>query len=319
MNWHTAELTPPWRRYALAVVIGGTLASGCSIPFTSDDDDSQWSGPVPREEGIYADTGDGLVRLDGDVEWERQTWAQRSDLPAGTGLVIRDAALAGAAAHEVGLRRVAWLRSTINDTGDVTPATGSNWISAPLPGLEVPVDHSSATDSRRGLVRLRPQQPLPPGLYAVYAETGESSRNARFGVGWSGADKQAYAAAVCVDRYSGAEAAYRRCEAQSAAEADDGLQIYLVRPEKRETSAGRSMVISGVVLNNSARVQAVPLLTAELRDPRGQALTSWRFKADSTELEPGQSTSFRTEVGQTAHQVHSVNVNFASPQASNQE
>lgn len=318
MRWHDYARTPPWRRFALAVVVSGTLAAGCSTPFPSGGDD-QWTEAVPGEDGIYADTGDGLVRLDGDVEWERQTWAERSDLPAGTELIIRDAALAGAPADSVGLRRVAWVRSTISDTGDITPVTGNNWVSAPLPGLEVPLDYSKATQSHPDLVRLRPQQALRPGLYAVYAETAEGSRNARFGVGWTDTDKQAYATSVCVDRYAGAEPAYRRCEAQTAAAADDGLQIFLVRPEKRETSAGRSMVISGVIFNNTGRPRAVPLLTAELRDPRGQALASWRFKADGSELEPGQSTSFRTEVGQPDHQVHSVNVHFVPSQASTQE
>lgn len=319
MYIHTTESVPEWRRLALAMVMSGALAAaGCANPHADDTGNDQLSGPVPQDEGMYADTGAGLVRLDGDLEWERKTWGQRSNLPADSELVIRDAALAGSA-DAVGLRRVAWVRSTISNGGEIIPVTGNNWINAPLPSLEVPVDYARPTEAQPDVVRLRPQEPLQPGLYAAYAETPEGSRNARFGVAWPETDKQAYAASVCVDRYAASDTTYRPCAEQDLAGADDRLQIYLVRPEKRETGAGRSMVISGVILNNSDRVQPVPLLTAELRDPRGQALTSWRFKADSTELKPGQSTSFRTEVGRTSHQVHSVNVNFASTQASNQE
>lgn len=319
MNTQSNDSMPAWRGMALAMVLSGAIAaaSGCAWSRANNPGDNQWISSVPEDQGMYAYTGEGLVRLDGDVEWEKKTWERRSNLPPNSELIIRDAELAGSDGNAVGLRRVAWLRSTINDSGEITPATGNKWVSAPLATLEVPLDYVETTRSDPDLVHLRPQQPLEPGLYALYAETAEGSRNARFGVAWPETDKDAYAASVCVDRYAGAETAYRRCQEQNLAGAGDQLQIYLVRPEKRDSSAGRSMVISGVILNSSSRAQPVPLLTAELRNAQGQALTSWRFKADSTELEPGQSTSFRTEVGRTSHQVHSVNVNFASTQASN--
>lgn len=319
MNTQTNESMPAWRGMALAMVMSGAVAAatGCAWSRANNAGDDQWISSVPEDQGMYAYTGEGLVRLDGDVEWEKKTWARRSDLPANSELIIRDAELAGSDGNAVGLRKVAWVRSTINDTGQIAPVTGNKWLSAPLPALEVPLDYIKTAESDPELIRIRPQQPFEPGLYSLYAETAEGSRNARFGVAWPETDKDAYAASVCVDRYAGAETVYRLCEEQNLAGADDKLQIYLVRPEKRDSGAGRSTVISGVILNNSSRVQPVPLLNAELRNTQGQTLTSWRFKADSTELEPGQSTSFRTEVGRTSHQVHSVNVNFTSTQASN--
>lgn len=316
MNKHAAQRMAAWRGIVLALASIGaiTAVSGCVSPGSLEN-----RAIVPDEQGIYAYTGEKLVRLDGDVEWERKTWGQRSDLPADSEIIIRDAALAGSAGQSVGLRRVAWVRSTISDQGKITPVSGSKWINAPLPALEVPLDHVEQTESGAEVVRLRPRQSLQPGLYAVYAKTGGDTRNARFGVAWPEADKQAYAASVCVDRHIGADTAYRPCQEQGMTGADDRLQIFLVRPEQRQTSGGRSTVISGVILNNSERVQPVPLLAAELRDAQGRALTRWRFNAERSELEPGQSTSFRTEVGAGNQQVHSVNVNFASTQASNQE
>lgn len=316
MNKHVAQRMAAWRGIALAMASIGAIAAvaGCISPGSREN-----RAMVPDEQGIYAHTGEKLVRLDGDVEWEKKTWGQRSDLPADSEIIIRDAALAGSAGESAGLRRVAWVRSTISDQGEITPVNGSKWLNAPLPALEVPLDHVEQAESDPDVVRLRPRQPLQPGLYAVYAKTGGGTRNARFGVAWPEADKQAYAASVCVDRYTGADTAYRPCEEQGLAGADDGLQIFLVRPEKRETSGGRATVISGVILNNSERVQPVPLLAAELRDAQGRALTRWRFNAERSELEPGQSTSFRTEVGAGDQQVHSVNVNFASTQTSNRE
>jgi hypothetical protein len=66
-------------------------------------------------------------------------------------------------------------------------------------------------------------------------------------------------------------------------------------------------------------VRSVPLLRAELRNDRGQPLSQWRFKAADSELQPGGVTSFRSEMNQTPREAHSVNVDFAPGQASNQE
>lgn len=324
MNTYTTEHMLVWRGFALAVAMSGfvTAVTGCTYLRSDrpDSDGSQWIEVVPKDEGLYAYNGEDLVRLDGDDEWEKKTWGQRSNLPANSEFVIRDPALAelaGSPSGAIGLRKVAWVRSTISGAGQITPVLGNNWRSAPLPSLEVPLDYATRTESHPDLVRVRAQQPLEPGLYAFHVETAQETRNARFGIAWPETDKQAYSASVCVDQYVGENTGYRLCNEQNLAGATDKLQIYLVQPETRPNGTGRSMVISGVILNNSNNTQTVPLLTAELRNTEGQALTSWRFKANSTQLEPGQSTSFRTEVDRTPQQVHSVNVNFASTQAFN--
>lgn len=319
MNTQPAENAPVWRALAIAIAMSGVLAvaTGCASWQSDDIGDEDWTEIEPDDDGLYAYDGEDLIRLDGDAEWEQETWEDRSNLHGSSELIIRDPALAESSGDAVELRKVAWVRSTITDGGQITPVTGNQWQSAPVPALVVPVEYAERSESDPELIRLRAQQPLEPGLYSLHVQTPEGPRNARFGVAWPETDKEAYAASVCVDRYAGEESAYRLCEEQNLAASENKLQIYLVKPETRKRGPIRSMVISGVILNNSSRPQSVPLLAAELRDPEGRALTRWRFKADSAELEPGQSTSFRTEVDDAPQQVHSVNVNFASTEASN--
>lgn len=320
----TTGISPVWRKLILAAAMAGavTATTGCVFSGSGDGGagSDQWSDVEPDEEGLYAYNGDDLVRLDGDAEWEKETWGERSGLSPHNEFIIRDDTLeefGGAASDVVGVRKVAWVRSSVNENGEITPVTGSQWQSAPLPSLTVPLDYAERSESNQDLIRVRPRRPLEPGLYAIYLDTGEGARKARFGVAWPETDKQAYASSVCVDRYVGDSTGYRLCGEQASSQSGDPLQIYLVQPETRTVGSGRTMVISGVILNNSSSTQQVPLLTAVLRDASGQPLTSWRFKAAGGQLEPGQSTSFRTEVENASQQVHSVNVNFASTQASN--
>lgn len=319
MSTQTTEHAPVWRGLAIAIAMIGVLAvaTGCASWRSDDIGDAEWTDVEPDDDGIYAYDGDDLIRLDGDAEWEQETWEDRSNLPGSSEFIIRDPALAESSSEAVELRKVAWVRSTITDGGQITPVAGNQWQSAPVPALVEPLEYAERSESDSDLIRIRARQPLEPGLYAIHAQTPEGPRNARFGVAWPETDKEAYAATVCVDRYAGEETAYRLCEEQNLAASGDELQIYLVKPETRDLGPIRSMVISGVILNNSSRSQSIPLLAAELRDAEGRALTRWRFKADSAELEPGQSTSFRTEVDEAPEQVHSVNVNFASTEASN--
>lgn len=323
MNKHrTIEYMPRWRGLVFATVVsaGATALGGCSF----------WGSEVktedgqviidPDDEGMYAYQGnDDLVRLDGDLEWEQETWADRNNLTPGSIFVVRDSALEEAAAplqQIVGLRRVAWVRSQISDTDGITPVTGSQWRDAAVPELEVPLEYARS-DPDSDVVQVRPLAPLQPGLYSFYMEAEESSRRARLGVAWPETDKQAYAATVCVDRYVGQSTGYRLCGEHTVAGSSGALQIYLVKPQTRTTASGRAMVISGIILNDSNEVQNVPGLLGELRDAAGAPLTRWHFKAGSTRLEPGQTTSFHNEITDVSAQVHSVNVNFDTAQASN--
>jgi len=323
MNKHkSTAIWPAWRDLAAVVVLSAAAATtaGCAFGGSDGGGPDEWSNVEPDDQGIYSFNGDDLVRLDGDPEWEQKTWGKRSNLAPRNEFVIRDESLAelsGSAAGVVGIRKVAWVRSNVTEDGRITPVTSSQWQSTPLSALEVPLDYAERPESDPDLLRLRPQRPLEPGLYAIYVGAGQKARTARFGVAWPKTDKQAYAASVCVDRYVGETAALRPCQDQASADSEDSLQIYLVDPQVRTSGAGQSIVISGVILNQSSRTRHVPLLAAELRDASGRALKRWRFKAASVQIEPGQATSFRTEIDDTSQYAHSVNVNFASTQASN--
>jgi hypothetical protein len=319
------NLMPARSIFVLILALSCTVATlaGCTYSRNHHDDSSARHNMdvVPDEPGVYALTGDDVTRLDGDADWEASTWGQRSTLPPDAGFVVRDPGLAGvppdAATEVLGLWRVAWVRSTITDAGEIIPVTSGNWQRAPLPALAVPLGRVEQPESHADVIRVLPRDTLEPGLYAIQLQTGQGTRTARFGVEWPGMDKQAYAAAVCVDHYLGAGAGYRPCGEQAAAGTGDALQILLVEPETRESGSGRSVVISGVIVNQSSRTRTVPLLAAELRDMNGQPLSRWRFKAPKLELEPGEATSFRTESGDAPSRVHSVNVDFTSSQAAN--
>lgn len=316
------EFMPAWRRVLHAVLVGGVVAAlaGCGFwrgSASPSDEPGQWATIKPGDDGLYAVNGKDLVRLDGDVDWEQKTWGERSNLPPDIEFVIRDSSLErreGSGANVAGVQKVAWVRSVVTSDGKIVPVSGSQWQSAPLPVLAVPLDFVGRTES--DLIRARPRQPLEPGLYSIYLDTGGSTREARFGVGWPEIDRQAYASTVCVDRYAGVKDAYSLCGGQSTASPADPLRIYLVQPDVRAIGQGQSMVISGVVINNSDQIQSVPVLAAELRDTGGRPLAQWRFQAASTTLEPGQHTTFRTEMERAPQQVHSVNVDFVSLQAS---
>jgi len=289
---------------AALVIVAGCASSG-SHP---DESEGQSLRTAPDDNGIYAYDGDHLTRLDGDTEWERKTWEQRSRLVPRTVFLVRDPAIAQRAGA-VRLRRVAWVRSEISDAGRITPVPGSQWRSVPVADLEVPVDFTGDNESHPDVIEVRPTQPLQPGLYSLYLEAGEASRAARFGVNWPAVNKTTYASGVCVDHYTGGTAGYRPCAAQRSGSSPVGkLQIYLVHPQ----TSGGSVVISGVVINNSDRAQHVPILAAQLRGTDGSVLARWQFRASSSVLNPGQSTSFRSVVSDAPQQTHSVNVNFGN-------
>src|SRR5262245_20197882 len=93
------------------------------------------SYPIPDEPGIYAFTNDNpdLRRLDGDSDWEAETWPDRSNMPSSVHFVIYEPALAGrSAGNSVELWRVAWVRSDISAQGQAMPVEGSQWAVAPI-------------------------------------------------------------------------------------------------------------------------------------------------------------------------------------------
>src|SRR5262245_63295177 len=81
------------------------------------------SYPVPDDPGIYALSGDGdLQQLDGDADWEQETWPDRQDMSSNLQFVINDPPLAGrSGGTSIELSRVPWVRSEINAQSQVMP------------------------------------------------------------------------------------------------------------------------------------------------------------------------------------------------------
>lgn len=268
---------------------------------------------IPRKPGLYAVEGKQLQRLDGDLKWEQKTWPTRSTLAPGISIVIRDQALAAAAAdpsRAVRLYRVGWLRSEISRHGDILPATGNQWVDADIAALAVPVQLQRDADHRE-VVRVIPREPLAPGLYTLRTQLPSKDINTRFGVGWPAVDRRNYAATNCVDRYLDDSARYRSCAEQQLAIATASLQVHLVKPEMRALQGqARQLVIKGVVVNTSDRRHRIPPLKAELVTDRGRVVERWEFNADAAELAPGASAPFESSLPNPPPGATDVHVTF---------
>lgn len=298
-----------WLRSTVVLVFIANL-SGCAwFSFGSED-------PVPRKPGLYAVYDGELQRLDGDRKWEMKTWEERSNLSREVEFVIRHPQLPAPDQLEgaVYLGRVAWVRSEISPEGDILPVGGSQWVTADgVDELRVPVNLEPHVDNA-DVVRIVPLARLQPGLYTLQLRTRTARLSARAGVGWNSADRRAYSAANCVDRYLGDEIPYRRCVEQLHAFASKWLKVHLVEPEVREiTGQQKQLIVSGVVINTSRRPRSVPTLEAQLRSSQGEVITSWQFEAATAELQPGASARFRSALPNPPAGVSNVHVTFATP------
>jgi hypothetical protein len=184
---------------SLVLIAGVSACAGTRAP----------SYPVPDEPGIYGfTTRDNLRRLDGDRDFEVETWPERSNMPGNVQFVINDPALAGrSAGNSVELWRVAWVRSEIDAQGQVMPVQGSEWAVAPLAPFSIPFRYESPPGQTE-IVHIVPTVRLEPGLYTLRIP---GARQARIGVAWQGTDQRQYSAMNCVDRYDGNT--YRMCNA----------------------------------------------------------------------------------------------------------
>jgi hypothetical protein len=292
------------------------------------------SYPVPDEPGIYAfTTKDNLRRLDGDRDWEVETWPERSNMPGNVQFVINDPALAGrSAGSSVELWRVAWVRSEIDAQGQVMPVQGSEWAVAPLEPFAIPFRYESPPGQTE-IVHIVPTVRLEPGLYTLRIP---GARQARVGVTWNGTDQRQYSAMNCVDRYDGNT--YRLCNAvvgaapvaaaPAATAANGGLaslsppqpapvvvqpapvvQQTPAQPVAAATSAeglqialenpvrrNDGLLIQGAVVNTSGQVRAVPTMQGSLENAAGQEMRRWVFQPPVRTLQPGERANFSTEV-----------------------
>lgn len=285
--------------------------------------------PIPEDPGLYAvpalredpDDEDYLQRLDGDEDWETETWNEREDLSPDVQFVIQDPALAGGASAQdlVELWRVAWVRSELRSDGGAAPVQGSQWQVARLDPFRVPLVYRQVA-GHPGTIHAVPQERLPGGLYSLQLRNSAAPRSARFGVDWDILDRQDYSAANCVDRRSGGSS-YVLCGAPQTVASPagaGGLEISLLDPVAQTVSGQRILVLQGVITNEGSATRAIPPLEAALQDRNGAVLGRWSFAAEQPQLDPGESSTFRTEIRDAPAETSRVNVTFQRSAASAQ-
>jgi predicted Zn finger-like uncharacterized protein len=73
------------------------------------------------------------------------------------------------------------------------------------------------------------------------------------------------------------------------------LQIAPGTPERQTLASGNELVVvSGRVINPSAKVQQVPPIEAQLRDKGGRLVYSWTIAPPAPRLKPGESVPFNS-------------------------
>ncbi|MGH6949137.1 MAG: FxLYD domain-containing protein [Kiloniellales bacterium] len=268
--------------------------------------------PLPDEPGFYALGPDSeLQRLDGDRDWEVESWPQRSELSPYAEFVLYDPILSRDTRPRtelIQLWRVAWVRSDIDSRGLAMPAQGSEWAVAQMEPFHIPVafDHPQGKPE---FVHIVPRQPLEPGIYSLRLNKVGTKRIARVGVQWSSVDKRRYSAANCVDRYLAKGGAYRVCSGGSdplEATASNDLEITLVDPLKRDDI----LIVQGVVTNTGPSTRQVPPMQAVLLDSQGRRLTHATIEPHLGELGPGERMNFKSEIAAVPQSTARVNVSF---------
>ena len=271
------------------------------------------SFPLPDDPGLYAVTRDDeLQRLDGDRDWEVESWPARAAQGPYTEFVIFDPDLERDARPDdqvVELWRVAWVRSEVDHRGLAGPVQGSEWAVAPVDSFRVPITLRRA-EGYGEYLHVVPSLPLEPGLYSLRLNKAGSSRTGRLGVDWPAVDKREYSAVNCVDRYLGTEVAYRTCTDGSgvmeSSSASEGLEITLVDPLRK----GNALVVQGVVVNTTSDVKTVPAMRAVFLDSAGRRLTDAIIEPRQVDLRPGERMSFKTEVDNAPQTTARIDVDF---------
>jgi hypothetical protein len=198
---------------------GGLLAlsacSGSDQPTVAVAGGGDVQVPVPANYGLYAFDDGAMVRLDGDPQWERQTWSERNNLSPRTEFVVFNRAVMtdqGSLGQLVLLRRVARLRNEVSATGVVTPA-GNRWVVPDMGSYAVPLNFRPVA-ARPDMVVADPIGDLPPGLYALQLHDSGQTIDSRLGIRWPDLSQASYVANNCVDRYPDG---YRSCADSDAA------------------------------------------------------------------------------------------------------
>jgi hypothetical protein len=285
---------------------------------------NQSSLPIPPNYGLYAYDGDQLIRLDGDSNWERSTWSNRSDLPPKVEFVVFNRSLTTDPTplqDVIELRRVAHVRNDVNGNGNVVPAQNNRWAAPDLPVYRVALNFTPVP-GHSDMVVAEPSDPLAQGLYSFSLQTRSQPLDTRVGIGWSDVDQTQYAEAHCVDSYP---AGYRLCS-ESDARANDpaagtignqpaamtvaavpapgtnavvaNLTVKDLRSSRSVVAGALTLVVEGDLVNTSAALRTVPpQLVLSLLGADGTVLQNVAI-ADlpPAVLAPGDSYHFRSEV-----------------------
>jgi hypothetical protein len=279
-------------RHLFAVALLAASAGGCAGTTGSK---SQVAVQRPPTQGLYVVFNGKMGRLDDTPDKVLKTWPIRSNLGSNIEFLIYHPGIAdsaGPAGQLVSLRQVAYVRANIATSGTVRKNKKSEWIVASLDPLNVPA-HVTQDSKDPTLLRVVPNEPLTPGLYALTLRTGNSAVTGRFGVEWSKSDKKQYARAHCVDRYLTTPVLYRPCDERDAVE-QGVLKVQALNVSKAIVNSVPALVIEGRVKNTSAKRQTLPTMLAVLNDKQGKEITRWTFAPSAKELSPGTSVAFRT-------------------------
>lgn len=303
-------------RMPCAMSLLGLIVAGCGSASVSGI--SLGDKSVPDEPGIYATAAEGeVMRLDGDREWEVDTWAERSSLKGDTQFVVTDPALqslSGSLDEAVRLYRVAWVRSRIARNGEITPISGSRWSTPESEPFRVAADVYRVA-GREDAVRVVPETALGDGLYSIRLAAGGKSTYARLGVNWKAVDHDRYASGNCVDQYldeSGTQLGFRLCEEQPLL-GTGGLHVYLVPPRVETVDTVERLIVQGIVVNTSERDTKIPPLTASIHGADGAVIKEWTFKANASDLKPHDSAAFEIALNDPPPATKTVRVKFAPP------
>lgn len=276
---------------------------------------------LPDDPGLYAVNESGeLQRISGGPKWDHKTWEDRADLPPRLRFFIVEPAVAenpGTLSQKIKLRRAGWVRSDIQADGGIAPASGVQWIAADIDSLTIPLAYQRVGERSDIIAAIPHGGALADGLYVLDFSDGSIKTSGRFGVNWTGVDKNAYASKTCIDRYVRRSGdAYRRCLEQQQTTAAIGLQLIMVEPERRFVDGRPAIVVKGVVFNRSDRRRSIPPLEGRLVDATGRLVHDWKFRATTSEVDAGKSVTFGAVVEGAPDNVKNIEVRFAGTEDS---
>lgn len=313
-----------WKYTALGVLMLSVAA--CADTRTSQ----RATPPAGGDNGAFAFDGGKLHRLPTGTPFTANspaTWSERVSLGPKTRFVVQDEALAAGTADlqkRIRLVRTMHAQDVAYDVPGERSGGLPEWLVIDAaPTQPVPVTFDTYGDQYSGVVEVIPQQPLTPGMYALYVEGQETTQLGRFGVQWSEADRVAFDGNSCVTRVVNADVSYQACPASvaginptsrvamataagtsAAARLPDsqGLEIRLLDPIAQTIGSENFMFVTGEITNTSDGVRDVPQVKVSLKDTAGNILREWEVAPQDRQLQPGTMTRFNANVSNPSNQ-----------------